>query len=54
MGIKIYNHLLAEIKSVPDDIKSFKFKSTAFLLQNSFYSLNSNMTRNGIIINYVL
>jgi hypothetical protein len=38
MGVKIHNHLPTEIKSMPDDIKSFKFKLTAFLLQNSFYT----------------
>jgi hypothetical protein len=39
MGVKIYNHLPTEIKSMPDDIKSFKFKLTGFLLQNSFYTI---------------
>jgi hypothetical protein len=38
MGVKIYNLLPTEIKSIPDDIKSFKFKLTAFLLQNSLYT----------------
>jgi hypothetical protein len=40
MGIKIFNHLPIEIKSVSNDTKSFKSKLTTFLLQNSFYAID--------------
>jgi hypothetical protein len=39
MGVKIFNHLPPEIKSMPNDTKSFKLKLTTFLLQNSFYTI---------------
>jgi hypothetical protein len=39
MGIKIFNHLPSEIKSMSNDTRSFKFKLTTFLLQNSFYTI---------------
>jgi hypothetical protein len=38
MGVKIFNHLPPEIKSMSNDRKSFKSKLTTFLLQNSFYT----------------
>jgi hypothetical protein len=37
MGVKIFNHLLPEIKSMFNNMKSFKSKLTTFLLQNYFY-----------------
>jgi hypothetical protein len=39
MGVKIFNHLPPEIKSMSNDTKSFKLKLTTFLLQNSFYTI---------------
>jgi hypothetical protein len=39
MGVKIFNHLPIEIKSMLNDTKSFKLKLTTFLLQNSFYTI---------------
>jgi hypothetical protein len=39
MGVKIFNHLPIEIKSMSNDTKSFKSKLTTFLLQNSFYTI---------------
>jgi hypothetical protein len=40
MGVKIFNHLPIEIKSVSNDMKSFKSKLTTFLLQNSIYTID--------------
>jgi hypothetical protein len=40
MGVKIFNHLPIEIKSMYNDSKSFKSKLTTFLLQNSFYTID--------------
>jgi hypothetical protein len=37
IGAKIFNHLLTKIKSMSNDLKSFKLQLTALLLQNSFY-----------------
>jgi hypothetical protein len=39
MGVKVFNHLPPEIKSMSNNTKSFKFKLTTFLLQNSFYTI---------------
>jgi hypothetical protein len=39
MGVKIFNHLPPEIKSMSNDTKIFKLKLTTFLLQNSFYAI---------------
>jgi hypothetical protein len=39
VGIKIFNHLPPEIKSMFNDTKSFKSKLTTFLLQNYFYTI---------------
>jgi hypothetical protein len=39
MGVKIFDHLPTEIKSMFNDTKSFKSKLTTFLLQNSFYTI---------------
>jgi hypothetical protein len=39
MGVKIFNHLPPEIKSMTNGMKSFKLKLTTFLLQNSFYTI---------------
>jgi hypothetical protein len=38
MGVKIFNHLPPEIKSMFNDMKTYKSKLTTFLLQNSFYT----------------
>jgi hypothetical protein len=38
LGVKVFNHLPTEIKSMWNDTKSFKLKLTTFLLQNSFYT----------------
>jgi hypothetical protein len=40
MGVKIFNHLLIEIKPMSNDMNSFKSKLTTFLLQNSFYTID--------------
>jgi hypothetical protein len=40
MGVKIFNLLPIEIKSMSNDTKSFKSKLTTFLLQNSFYTID--------------
>jgi hypothetical protein len=40
MGVKIFNHLPIEIKSMSNDTKSFKSKLTTFLLQNSFCTID--------------
>jgi hypothetical protein len=39
MGVKIFNHLPHEIKSISDDRMSFKSKLATFLSQNSFYAI---------------
>jgi hypothetical protein len=39
MGVKVFNNLPPEIKSMSKDMKSFKLKLTTFLLQNSFYTI---------------
>jgi hypothetical protein len=39
MEVKIFIHLPPEIKSMSTDTKSFKFKLTTFLLQDSFYTI---------------
>jgi hypothetical protein len=38
-GIKLLNHLPLNIKSLPNDIKSFKSALKRFLNLNSFYSV---------------
>jgi hypothetical protein len=38
IGIKIFNHLPAYIKSRCNDLRSFKLQLTTFLFQNSFYT----------------
>jgi hypothetical protein len=40
MGVKIFNHMLIEIKSMSNDTKNFKSKLATFLLQNSFYTID--------------
>jgi hypothetical protein len=40
MEIKIFNHLLIEMKSMSNDTKSFKSKLPTFLLQNFFYTID--------------
>jgi hypothetical protein len=37
MGIRIFNHLPIENKSMSNDTKSFKSKLTTYLLQHSYY-----------------
>jgi hypothetical protein len=39
VGVKIFNHLPIEMKSMSNDTKSFKSKLTT-LLQNSFYTID--------------
>jgi hypothetical protein len=39
MGVKIFNHLPPEIKSMSNETRSFKATLTTFLLQNSFYTI---------------
>jgi hypothetical protein len=39
VGVKIYNHLPADIKDLACEIKSFK-KALKYLLEHSFYTVN--------------
>jgi hypothetical protein len=39
-GIKIYNHLLDDIKDLAGDIKSFKKSIKNYLHEHSFYTVN--------------
>jgi hypothetical protein len=39
-GIKVYNHLPQSIKTLANDVKSFKSTLKRFLCQHSFYSMN--------------
>jgi hypothetical protein len=39
LGIKIYNHLPAHIKSLSKDPKNFKLKLKSFLLEQTLYIL---------------
>jgi hypothetical protein len=40
IGIKVYNHLPQSIKTLANDVKSFKSTLKTFLCQHSFYSMN--------------
>jgi hypothetical protein len=44
MGVKIFNHLPPEIKSMSNDTKSFKLKLTTFLLKLRGLSPQANYT----------